>query len=90
MTLEETIFEKCKITEVKILEVDIEGIIEMTTLKEVEIGLGKDNIQVILEGMIEVVVDQNQVQELVLIEMELDASSVGNMIILLRIVQIHN
>ena len=54
MTLKETILEECKIIQVKILEVDIEVIIEMTTLEEV--GLGKDNIQVILEGMIEAVV----------------------------------
>ena len=38
----------------KILEVEIEIImIEMTTLEEVKVGLGKDNIQVILEGMAE-------------------------------------
>ena len=36
----------------KILEVDIEAIIEMITLEEVEVGPGKDNIQVISEGMI--------------------------------------
>ena len=54
MTLGETIIERCKIIEVKILEVDIEIIIiEMTTLEEVEVGLGKDNIQIILEGMTE-------------------------------------
>ena len=53
------------------LEVDIEGIIEMTTLEEEEVGLGKDNIQVILEGMTEiVVVGLDQVQELVLVETE--------------------
>ena len=40
--------------------------------------------------MIEVVVvGQDQVQEPVLIEAELDATSVGNMIILLRTVQLH-
>ena len=82
-------FRECKITEVKILEVDIEGIIEMTTLEEVEVGLGKDYIQVILEGMTEiVVVGQGQDQEPVLIEIELDALCVGNMIILLKTVQI--
>ena len=32
---------------------DIEETIQMTILEEVEVGLGKDNIQVILEGMIE-------------------------------------
>ena len=50
-----------KIIEVKILEVDIKVIIEMTTLEEVEVGLGKDNIQVILEGMIEVAVGLDHV-----------------------------
>ena len=62
MTLEEDILGKHKIIEVRILEVDIEAIIEMTILEEVEIGLGKDNTQVILKGMIKVVVvDQDQV-----------------------------
>ena len=41
---------------------DIEGIIEMTTLEEIEVGLGKGNIQVILAEMTEVaVVGQDQV-----------------------------
>ena len=67
---------------------DIEVIIEMKTLEEVEVGLGKDNIQVILEGMIKpVVVDQDEVPEPVLIEIGLDVSNVGNMIILLKTVQ---
>ena len=48
---------------------DIEGLTEMTTLKEVELGLGTDNIQVILVEMMEVVVVvQDQVQEPLLIE----------------------
>ena len=68
---------------------DIEGIIEMTALKEVEVGVGKDNIQVILAEMIEVIVGQDQVKKPVLIETELHALSVGNMIILLKTVQIH-
>ena len=89
MTLEETILEKHKITEVKLLEVEIGGIIKMTMLEEVEVGLGTDNIQVILAEMIEVVVGQDQVQEPVVIETELDALSEGNMIILLKTVQIH-
>ena len=42
----------------------------------------------ILGGMIEAVVDQDQVLEQVPIEIELDVSSVGNTIILLKIVQI--
>ena len=76
-----------QITEVKIFEVEIEGILEMTTLEEVEIGLGKDNIQVILAEMTEVVVvGQDQVQDPVLIETESNALSVGNMIILLKTV----
>ena len=52
------ILEKHKITEVNILEVDIEGITEMTTYKEVEVGLWKDNIEVILAGMIEIKSDK--------------------------------
>ena len=56
MTLEENILEKHKIIEVKNLEMDIEVIIEMTTLQEVEVSLWKDNIWVILEGMTETVV----------------------------------
>ena len=55
MTLGEEILEKCKIIEVKILEVDIEIITEMTTLEKVEVGLGKENNQINLEGMTEVV-----------------------------------
>ena len=89
MTLEEIISEIHKITEVKILEVDTEGIIAMIILEEVGVGLGTDNIQMISVGMIEVVVDLDQVQELVLIEIELDAINVGNMIIILRTVQLH-
>ena len=62
MTLVEEILGKCKIIEVSIIQVDIEAITETTTLEEVEVGLGKDSIQVILEGMIKgVVVDQDQV-----------------------------
>ena len=56
MNLVVTIIERHKIIEVKILVVDIEVIIEMTTLEEVEVGAGKGNIQVILAEMIEVVV----------------------------------
>ena len=57
VTLGEEILEECKIIEVLILEVDIEVTIEMV-LEEVEVDLEKDNIQVILEGMIKAVVDQ--------------------------------
>ena len=54
--------------ELSIIKVDIEAIIETTTLEEVEVGVGKDSIHVILEGMIKaVVIDQDQSQEPVLI-----------------------
>ena len=56
------LLEECKIIEVKMLEADIEVTMEMKMLEEVEVGLGKDNIPVILEGMVKaVVVDQDQV-----------------------------
>ena len=57
-------------------------------MKEVEVGLEIDNIQIIPEGMTEVAVGLEQVQELVQIEIELDALNVGNMIILLRTLQL--
>ena len=82
------ILEECRIIEVRILEVDIEVTIKMKTLEEIEVDVEKDNIQVILEGMIKAaVVDQDQVQEPVLIEMGLDVSNVGSMIILISTVQ---
>ena len=90
MTLGETILEIHKITQVKSLEVDMEGIIETIILEEIEEGLGTNNIQLILAEMTEVVVvGLDQVQDSVLIETELDALSVGNMIILLRTTQLH-
>ena len=73
MTLGETISEKCKIIEVKCFEVDIDVITEMTTLEEVEVGLGKDIIPAILEGMTEAVaVGLDQVWDEILTETELD------------------
>ena len=63
MTLGEEILGKCKIIEIRIIEVDIETTIEMAILEEVEVCLGKDNTQVTLEGMIKAVVDQGKVQE---------------------------
>ena len=43
----------------------------MRTLEQVEVGLGKDNIQVIIEGKTEAVaVGLDQVQEPVLIEID--------------------
>ena len=87
--IEEIISEIHKITEVKTLGVVTEGIIEMTIFEEVGVCLGTDNIQIISEEMTEVVlVGQDHVQEPVIIEIELDAISVGNMIILLRTVQL--
>ena len=47
MTLGKDISGKCQIIEVTFLEVTTEAI----TLEEVEVGLGIDNIQVILEGI---------------------------------------
>ena len=47
MTLGEDILEECRIIQVKILEMDKEVTIEMTTLKEVEVDLEKGNIEVI-------------------------------------------
>ena len=67
MTLEKTILQKHKITKVKILEVDIEGVIEMTTLEEVEVDLRTDNIQGILVEMTEEAVGLDQVQKSVVI-----------------------
>ena len=49
VTLGKEILEECKVIEVSIGEVDIEVTLEMTTLEEVEVGLEKDSIQVILE-----------------------------------------
>ena len=57
----------------------------MIIMKKVEVGLGRDSIQIIPEGMTEVVV--SLVQKLAPIEIELDAINVGNMITVLRIVQ---
>ena len=61
MTLEKEILEECKIIEVKISEVDIEVTIDMKTLEELEIGLEKDSIEVILVEIIKTVVHQDQV-----------------------------
>ena len=90
MTLGEEILGIHKIVEVRIIEVGIETTIEMTILEEVEVGLGKDNTQVIFEGMIEAIVDQDQVQEPVLIEIESDVLNVENMIISLMTVLIQS
>ena len=72
MTPEEVIlvkiYEQIRILEDRITEVDIEKTIGMI---EVGVGLEKDNIKVILEGMIEVaVVHLDWIQEQILIEVE--------------------
>ena len=46
---------------------DIEETIETKILREKGVGLGKDSIKEIPEGMREVVVDLDQVQELILV-----------------------
>ena len=62
---------------------------EFYTTEEVTISLGKDNIQVILEEMIEAVaLGLDQVKELALTEIGLDVLNVGNIIISLRNVQL--
>ena len=76
VSLGEEILEDCRI-----IEVDIEVTLEMTTLEEVEAGLEKDSIQVVLEEMSKVVVGPDQVQEWVLIEIEFDVLNVGSMTI---------
>ena len=79
--LGEELLEECKIIAVNILVVDIEVAIEMMILEEVDIDLEKDNIQVILEGMIKAVVVQHHVWDPVLKEIGLDVLNVGSLII---------
>ena len=71
-------------------EILTEPNIEMAILKEKEVHLGKDDPQVMSEGMTESIVDQNQdqslIQEPVQTEIGLDALNVENMIIFLTIV----
>ena len=89
MTLGEEIWGKCQIIESK-FRGKYRVTIEMITLEEVEVGLGKDNIQVLLEGMTEVVaVGQDQVWQPLLVGIGLDVLNVGNMTILLKTVQTH-
>ena len=85
----EEILGECKITEVKILEEDIEVASEMIILEEIEVGLEKDSLPITLGGMIEAVVGQDHILEQIPIGIELDVSSIGSMIILLKIVQIY-
>ena len=94
MTLGENISEvmqehiRIRILEDRIIEVDTEEIIGMKFFIELGVGLGKGHIQVISEGMTGIVVrvGQGQDQEWVLIETELGVVSVGNMVILWKIV----
>ena len=46
MILGEKILEECRNIEVRMLEVDIEVALGMTTLEEVKVGLEKDSFQV--------------------------------------------
>ena len=85
----EEFFVHFRIIEVKIIEVDTEEIIEIIIMKEIEVGLGIDSILIIIKGMIEAKVGLDQVQKPVPTEIELDAINVENMIIFLRIVQVH-
>ena len=80
--------DQIRIIEVKIIEVDREEIIETIIMKEIGVGLGIHNTQIILEGMIEAVVGLDQVQEPVPVEIELGAITAVNMIILQRNVQL--
>ena len=75
------------IIEDRITEVDTEGIIEMIIMKETEVGLDINNFLTMSQEMIEVIVGLSQVQELVQIEIGLDAISVGNTITSPKIVQ---
>ena len=61
----------------------------MKTLEEVQVGLEKDSIQVILEEMSKAVVGPDQVWEWVLLGIGLDVLNVGSMIILPKTVQIY-
>ena len=56
-------FRGMQIVEVTILEVDKEVTLEMITLEEIEVGLEKGNIQVVIEEMSGVVAGLDQVQE---------------------------
>ena len=85
-TIEVTLEEKIYNPQLRIIEVDTEGIIETLIMKEVGVDLGIDNIQIIPEWMIEVAVGLDHDQEPVPIEIELDAINVENMIISLRTV----
>ena len=65
---------------------DVEEIIELIIIKEVEVGLGIDNILIMIEGMIKATVGFNQVQGLILIEIGLDVLNTRNTFVLLKTV----
>ena len=79
--------DQIQVIEDKTTEMDIEEIIEMIIMKEVGVGLEKDNLQITSEGMTEViVVGLDQIQELVLIDIGLDVINVESTIILQKTV----
>ena len=65
MITEATIEMTRETTTKTITETTVGMTIDMTILEEIEVGLEKDNSQVIIKGMIKAVVDQDQVQGLV-------------------------
>ena len=79
----EGISHQIRITEVKIMEVDIEEIMEMIIMKEAKVGLGM--AIPIIEGTIGATLGLDHFQDSVPIEIELDVKNAGNTIILLKI-----
>ena len=77
---EETI-EEHKMIKNKLLDRNIEVTMVLVILIGIEAGQKMNNVQVILEGMVEVTLGEDQVLEKVAIETKLDASNAGNMII---------
>ena len=79
----EEIWDQIRIIEDKTIEMEIEDITELITMKEVGEGLEKDIFQIMSEGMTDaVVVGLDQVQELVLLEIGLNVIDIESMIIL--------
>ena len=86
MTLGKEISDQIRFIEDRIIKVNIEEIMVMKIMNMVGVGLEKDSIKIIPEGMTKVVVDLDQDLELVLIETGSDVTNVENTIILLRTV----
>ena len=61
----EGIYSQIRITEIKFVEMDTGKSIERIIMKEVKVGLGIDSILIKPEGMIEVIVGLDHIQELV-------------------------